>query len=806
MNTDGRNDLKPDAAMASESADEEDEPISDTGPSGDRPLPPTTRESLLAALGRFDHEMRGSQACQGWQNKQNHKYAICYEDTLYPVKTIIRLAIGPDCPGFSGGKVANGYVARYGFETVPLRTSPPAQPVSFWWVNQGQSYENEKEGGYLFAGKDNLSHHRNVARLIVGNIIFHYAGSAIQAVSQVSKPAVESARPGHPDDGVGYVARTDYYPVSPPLHLEEIPREWRTPAAGPFDIDGKGKQIYLVSVEPWFVRNLVARFPDRWPPFLAPDTGPGGKEKVIHVSKPFETLLRALRAQGLYFPAEIVSNYLLALQTKRFVILTGISGTGKTQLAMAVAEQFRPVDSVTAPLVAPEGAVELQVFPYTIKYHRIVLPAALAATLVGTSDDLTTSSLQVKVWYPGGDTALTVGRYARHTAMHLFFKGAFRQWFHEHLELGDRFFLQAVEGDNGEVVGLRFSLPSPQEQSLPVDHVRVVAVRPDWTDNRGLLGYYNPLTNHYAATPFLRLLIDANNAWEKARREGETAQPFFAILDEMNLARVEHYFSDFLSCLESGQRLELHDDPAIEEGENEDAVAVPRRLPIAPNLYFTGTVNVDETTYMFSPKVLDRAFTIELNQVDLASFGLPDSANAADDSLYLHDFDGTLDTWRKPSTSDWQEFGLLLDGLLRQVVITLNDLLARWQRHFGYRVAVEIARFVLLAEQQATSDSDMLWAALDLAILEKVLPKFHGTEGELSEALTAVGQFALTGAVPLAPLTPDTSLNDWQLQGGHLVAKEAGAVTPSPRLPRTAAKVWSMRQRLAQQGFTSFIT
>ena len=75
----------------------------------------------------------------------------------------------------------------------------------------------------------------------------------------------------------------------------------------------------------------------------------------------------------------------------------------------------------------------------------------------------------------------------------------------------------------------------------------VVAVRPDWTDGRGLLGFYNPLTRRYLATPFLRLLLDAGEEALRASRENRSPSPFFLILDEMNLARVEQYFSEFLS-------------------------------------------------------------------------------------------------------------------------------------------------------------------------------------------------------------------------------------------------------------------
>ncbi|HEY6554823.1 MAG TPA: hypothetical protein VI669_15825, partial [Vicinamibacteria bacterium] len=349
---------------------------------------------------------------------------------------------------------------------------------------------------------------------------------------------------------------------------------------------------------------------------------------IMTPSRSFEDLRAALRSKGLYFPAEVVSNYLLALQTKRFVIITGISGTGKTQLALGVAK-----------------------------------------------------------------------------------------------------FFNSTAADN---------------------HV-VEAVRPDWTDHRGLLGYFNPLTGRYVSTPFLDLVLRASEEERKAGEEGRDPHPFFAILDEMNLARVEHYFSDFLSALESGEPLRLHD---------EEGVSVPRSLEVPPNLFFTGTVNVDESTYMFSPKVLDRAFTLELNEVHLDGLSSLDSPG---DGLRLDRFPGPLLFEEPPSSKHWE----LLDAESKRIVKGLNVLLAEENRHFGYRVATEISRFVTLAAEQADG-VEARHAALDLALLQKVLPKLHGTQQELEELLKKLLEFG-------------------------------------SGLPRFRAKIDRMLRRLERQGFTSFI-
>src|SRR5690606_5460684 len=129
------------------------------------------------------------------------------------------------------------------------------------------------------------------------------------------------------------------------------------------------------------------------------------------------------------------------------------------------------------------------------------------------------------------------------------------------------------------------------------DQYRIVPVGADWTNREPLLGYPNALKPDEYVKPdsgVLDLIIQANN---------QPDLPYFLILDEMNLSHVERYFADFLSAMESKEKIPLH------SGEIENGV--PARLEIPDNLFIVGTVNIDETTNMFSPKVLDRANTIE---------------------------------------------------------------------------------------------------------------------------------------------------------------------------------------------------
>jgi 5-methylcytosine-specific restriction enzyme B len=211
-------------------------------------------------------------------------------------------------------------------------------------------------------------------------------------------------------------------------------------------------------------------------------------------------------------------------------------------------------------------------------------------------------------------------------------------------------------------------------------HYLQIAVWPDWTDPSGLIGFVNPLTNMFNETPALRLLLAANRNPDK---------PYFMCLDEMNLARVEHYFAPFLSAMEgANSRLALHSGENAIEG-------IPANIYWPHNLFIIGTVNMDETTYPFSDKVLDRAFTFEFWDVD-------------------------LDAWREkvgPRTSE-----AVLDQVF-PVLAELYKALVPVRRHFGYRTCDEVLGF-------CTTESGLdLMRALDVAILAKVLPKIRGDSG-----------------------------------------------------------------------------
>jgi hypothetical protein len=341
-----------------------------------------------------------------------------------------------------------------------------------------------------------------------------------------------------------------------------------------------------------------------------------------------------------------------------------------------------------------------------------------------------------------------------------------------------------------------------------------LSVRPDWRDSKALLGYYNPLTERYESTPLREFLLRAAKDYDQNK---SNAQPYFVILDEMNLAHVEYYFADFLSVLESGRD---------EEGWTKESLRLERigNLPLPPNLYIVGTVNIDETTYMFSPKVLDRAFTLEFREVDFGNY--PPK--------------GTDKNWTPEQTEELRQNilkDLRIGGKFCAVVADkdevkkalqdlgdkktdlgeLNDTLQPYDLHFGYRVLDEIALFV----QNAKNAPDVVGRlnedeALDYAVLMKVLPKFHGPRQKLEKALWEVLNWCLQSPLDNKEQDKRDELPQrvWECITGKKeqpsgegiadqLEKWAG-ISEKFRYANTAKKVLQMLRQLYETGFASF--
>lgn len=253
---------------------------------------------------------------------------------------------------------------------------------------------------------------------------------------------------------------------------------------------------------------------------------------------------------------------------------------------------------------------------------------------------------------------------------------------------------------------------------------KIVPVGANWTENRHVLGFYNVITGEYNETPSYSLIKLAKN---------DINSPYFLILDEMNLSHVERYFADFLSAIESGQPIPLYSN----DDENYE-------LDIPDNLLIIGTVNVDETTYMFSPKVLDRANTIEFPTMSAKEY-MNSDFNEFDfkNITYLMNPLEDLDV-RNMNVHDLKDIFMFINcsrGNLWDVLSIELDLfqsiLKKINFDFGFRVINEILRFMFVSWRYEGSPKNWEnWERyFDAQVKQKVLPKLHGSQKAIGQTI-----------------------------------------------------------------------
>ncbi|OBA78148.1 hypothetical protein A9W99_04110 [Mycobacterium sp. 1164966.3] len=510
------------------------------------------------------------------------------------------------------------------------------QQPSVWWVNQNVTYTKERDGGFLWAptldkaGRPQY-HWDTMNEVREGDVVLHYSNGSLRAASHVSAAARPAPNPFDSQawDKAGQLVETQYQELNEPVALAAIDEDARIRQGSPFTVSGSVRQGYLFRLQGDFVSELAQRFPELAAhltsiPVAARST-PTSPEAPMP-SELFQEFANAVEASGLRFPAgsNLVRSFLSSLLAKPFAILTGLAGSGKTQLAMRLGEWF------------------------------------------GTDE------------------------HGRHR------------------------------------------------------HV-VVPVRPDWTGPESIFGYEDALRKSASGAP-VWFVPEAFEFVLRAANDPE--HPYLLILDEMNLAHVERYFSDFLSGVES--RRPVLPDLVLDENSRQWVLrdVEAQRLPLPRNLFVVGTVNVDETTYMFSPKVLDRASTFEFRVTsdDLdPELQRPIAAPAGEDQR-VRAFASLAES------DDWQREHP--HPARAEIVSTLREahvILAGANQEFGHRTLYEILRFC--AFFAATGDTDVD-TALDLAMMQKILPKVHGSRRRVEPVLTELDALAVgAGPAPRLPIT-----------------------------------------------------
>lgn len=293
-----------------------------------------------------------------------------------------------------------------------------------------------------------------------------------------------------------------------------------------------------------------------------------------------------------------------------------------------------------------------------------------------------------------------------------------------------------------------WDVDSPEYTAHKPKNYEMLQVKPNWHDSSELIGYVSRINGEqYVVGPFLRFMV-------KAILDPNT--PYFLCLDEMNLAPVEQYFAEFLSVIESRKQEngKVVTDPIVdyeptqaykslidqlfEDDENRAEYLKEeggKRLSIPQNLIVVGTVNMDETTFSFSRKVLDRAMTIEMNEVDLSG-GLTDK----------HEIIGKLEYERligdKVEGVDvYQNYQAVCDKAIAYLQ-KINEVLEGTPFKVAYRTRNEFLLYVVNnlpyrkdEEGNELSEDIVVARALDEITSMKVLSRIEGDDQKVSQEL-----------------------------------------------------------------------
>lgn len=268
-----------------------------------------------------------------------------------------------------------------------------------------------------------------------------------------------------------------------------------------------------------------------------------------------------------------------------------------------------------------------------------------------------------------------------------------------------------------------------------------VPVQPRWDSPQDMLGFFNYMQNKYKATELSRTLwfMDIYNN-VKCNWNNERNLPMnIVLLDEMNLARVEYYFSDLLSKLEFRRMVAdktKKEERGIAEIEVECGVIgnekISRRLFVNGNTLFVGTMNEDETTQMLSDKVMDRSNLIRFGKpAELQS--KPDIEGFGNHYAERHGF-MTYGTWQDMK-GRWDLFPHLKSQKLKEIVTNLNDSMDKIGRPFAYRVWQSIETYVCMYPGADSNEAAFNNAVAD-QIEMKVLPKLNGIELDNNETVS----------------------------------------------------------------------
>ncbi len=318
---------------------------------------------------------------------------------------------------------------------------------------------------------------------------------------------------------------------------------------------------------------------------------------------------------------------------------------------------------------------------------------------------------------------------------------------------------------------------------------KLIPVRPDWSDSSDLLGHVN-LDNRFIPGSVTEFLAEAN-------RPENLNKPYILCLDEMNLARVEYYFSDFLSILETryinsqGRIVSDNIFTQTDFGSDVESLRKYESIYISENVYFIGTVNMDETTFPFSKKVLDRANTIEFSDVNL-SIVIEDTRENElikainVDNLFLKSEYLSFRGCYAQSPEEIKQMIVILERI--------NEALKLIGGQVAYRVRDEVSYYISYATKYKLLSFK---EAMDYVFMQKILPRIQGS----SLALQSVFRELCKVLVDTEEFE-DNELLD-QLEK-YIQSNKDNSGILNADYPKCVQKIVFMLRRFIEDGYTSY--
>lgn len=311
---------------------------------------------------------------------------------------------------------------------------------------------------------------------------------------------------------------------------------------------------------------------------------------------------------------------------------------------------------------------------------------------------------------------------------------------------------------------------------------KMVSVRPDWSDSSDLFGHVD-LNGNFVPGAIIDFV-------KKAELDG--SYPYFLCLDEMNLARVEYYLSDILSVIETRDFKDgrIQSSPLVDRtyyGADTAAAGRYGTVLLPENLYIIGTVNMDETTFPFSRKVLDRANTIEFSFVDL----MPNFETVTLNSPQALNLHNTFLKTEFLLLSQCSEESESVSGYCLELQ-KINKILQQANAHVGYRVRDEIIFYLLNNKKYGLLSEEQ---AMDNELMQKILPRIQGSSLSVKTMLCEL--FKLCAG----------DYDGYQVQNDNVSDKMSKALRDTNRKIKyrhSAEKIELMIRRFEEDGFTSY--